>query len=296
VRSWLVIPVMGALTGAGAAGLGTELHVAACAALAGAALAATIRTLAGTSPASLCGAVLAPLLALALLADHGALDVRACLASAAAGWTIAELARTTSHPLVAMLPAAIGAVLSPALVPLVPLAGVRLVTAPWQRPGWVVVMPALGVVACTIATLAGIADDGALAMLAAHWFAAPRDPVPVSTLAARAGDALGPLVAVAALAGAVVAARVRLAELALAAWIAGALLVDLRAGAIGPTTLAAAALCTAVAVGRFAASIKLASGQALAGAVASALLLVPPVWATIEHGPADRVRVADASR
>jgi hypothetical protein len=280
-----VIPAAGVGSGVGAFALAVPVEVAVASGLAGAAFAAAVRALAGDSPASICATLVAPLLALALLADAGALDLRACFAVAAAGWTIAELARTTSHPLVAMLPATVGAVLAPALVPALVLAAARLVTAPWQRPGWIVVAPTLGVLGIVLAVLAGLAESGALATLGTPWFGAAPDAIAPTALAARAGAALGPLVAVAAVVGATLAFRFRLAELAIASWIAGAILVDLRAGTIGPSTLAVAALCTGLAVGRFAGSIRIASGQAFAGATAALLLLLPPAWSTIEHGP-----------
>ena len=120
-------------------------------------------------------------------------------------------------------------------------------------------------------------------------------------LAARAGEALGPLTAVAALAGLAIALRAfvvngaagtrlrafrpRRAELALVAWIAGAVLVDLRAGTIGAATFGLAALCAGLAVARLGALIRLAAGQAVVAATAGALLVVPPAWIAVEHGP-----------
>jgi hypothetical protein len=68
------------------------------------------------------------------------------------------------------------------------------------------------------------------------------------------------------------------ASLALAACAAGALLVDLRAGAIGPLTLGLAALAAGLGAARFAGQIRLPAGQALAGALVGLLLLLPPAW------------------
>lgn len=295
MKSWLVIPAMGAVCAGGAIGLGIAPLTALTAGLAGAALAAAIRALAGDSPASLSGAVIAPLLALAALAEHGVVHAPACLALAAACWTIIELARTTTSPLVAMLPATIAAVLEPAAVALVPIAGWRLVVAPWQRPRWIAAVPVAGGVAVLLAVLAGLAHDGALATLGAHWFGAPARAIAPADLAARLGQALGPLAAVAALAGLASVARARLAEIAAASCIAGALLVDLRAGTVAAITFGVAALCAGLAIGRFAATIRRVQLQAIAGATAGALVLVPPAWiaieARIEHGP----RVADAA-
>jgi len=295
VKSWLVIPALGAVCAGGAIGLGSPPLVALAAGLAGAALAAAIRGLAGDSPASLSGAVVAPLLALAALAEHGLVHASSCLAFAAACWTIVELARPTTSPLVAMLPATIAAILEPAAIALVPIAGWRLVIAPWQRPRWVIAVPIAGGVGVLLAVLAGTAHDGTLATLGTHWFGGPPHAVTPAHLAARIGHALGPLAAVAAAVGLAAVARLRLAALAALGCAIGTLLVDLRAGGVGAFTLGLAALCAGLAIGRFAATIRMVQLQAIAGATAGALVLVPPAWiaieARIEQGP----RVADAA-
>jgi hypothetical protein len=269
-------------------------------ALAGAAITAAIRALVGDSPASLTGAVIAPLLMIASLFDpglghgHGIELVRACVAIAAAAWTVVELARPTSSPLVAVLPAAIASILDPSFVALVAIAGARLMTAPWQRPRWVVAVPILGGLAVVLAVIAGTAHGGSLAALGDRWCGAPAHRIAAGSLATLAGDVVGPLTAVAALAGLAVLARLRHAEIAIAACVAGAILVDLRAGAIGPSLIAIAALCAGLAVGRVAGLIRLASGQAIVGAAVGVLLVVPPAWTAIERGP--RVAIEHASR
>src|SRR5205807_2083528 len=159
--------------------------------LAGAALAAVIRVLVGDSPAALTGAVLAPALAVASLADAGGETARAALALAAAGWTVVELARV---------------------------------------PGATVI--ALG---------------------------SPPAAVAPAALAALVGQTLGPITAVAALAGLACLPRARYAELALVAAAGGAALVDARAGAVGPATIGLAAVFSGLAVARFAAVIRLPS-------------------------------------
>ena len=93
--------------------------------------------------------------------------------------------------------------------------------------------------------------------------------------------ALGPLTAVAALAGLAGLVRARWAELAVAAAVAGAIGVDLRAAAVGPATLGLAALLAGLAIGRLAAMIRLASGQAITGATIGALALAPPAWTAL---------------
>ncbi len=272
---------MGVVTAAPAIALAGPLPGAA-AGIAGAALAAAVRALAGDSPASLVAAVLAPLLAVASFAEHHAIAVAPCIAVAAMAWTIVELARTTTSPLVAMLPATIAGVLEPAAIALVLLAGTRLVTAPWQRPKWAIAVPIAGGLAVMLAIIAGGAEHGTFGVLGASWFGAPH-AIAARALAAALGEAFGPLAAVAAVAGLALVARLRLAELAVIACAIGALLVDLRAGHPGPTTLAIGSLCAALAIGRFAAIIHLPRIQAVAGATAAAMLLLPPIWTVVER-------------
>ena len=279
--------------------------------LAGAALAAAIRALAGDAPASLVAAVLAPLLAIASFAEHVYIAVTPCIALAAIAWTIALLAKPTTSPLVAMLPATIAALLEPAAIALVPIAGTRLVQRPAAAnrgaavpiaakssasapvakraagsrlvapPQWSIAIPIAGGLAVMLAVIAGSAQSGAFATLGEHWFG-PRTQAAASITRAI-GDAIGPLTAVAALAGLFFLAKLRLAEVAVLACAVGAALVDLRAGFVGPATLGLASLCAAVAIGRFAAIIRLPNIQAVAGATVAVMLLVPPVWTVIER-------------
>src|SRR5512140_50197 len=130
---------MGVVCGGSAVALGVSPVVA----LAGAALAAVVRVLAGDSPAALTGAVLAPVLAVASFAEAGGDLARAAIALAAAGWTVTELARppdASPSPLVAVLPAAVAAILDPSFATLVAIAGARAITTvapPWPRSRWV---------------------------------------------------------------------------------------------------------------------------------------------------------------
>lgn len=284
MRSWLVIPAMAAIAGAAAMALGMTPALA----LTAAGLAAAIRVLAGNSPAALTGAVIAPLLAVASFAGAGGgVPVRAALALAAAGWTVTELGwpadapRPASSPLVAVVPAALAGILDPSFAALLAIAGVRLVTAPGRpRTRWVLCAPVAGALALALAGLAGTVWPA----LGAHWFGAAAHPVTASSLAATAeaaADALGPLTAVAALAGLTAVVRARWAELALAAAVAGAIGVDVRAAAVGPATIGLAGLVAGLAIGRLAAMIRLASGQAIAGATVGALALAAPAWSAL---------------
>lgn len=272
---------MGAVCGGAAVALGVSPVVA----FAGAALAAVVRVLAGDSPAALTGAVVAPVLAVASWAEAGGELARAAIALAAAGWTVTELARppgaqeATPSPLVAMLPAAIAGMLDPSFAVLVAIAGARLVSAPWQRPRWVLAVPIAGVLAIVLAVLAGAAWPS----FGARWFGAAAHPISVAALAELAGTKLGPITAVAALAGIAAIVRPRYAELAVAGVVAGAILADLRTGAFGPTSIGLAALLAGCAVSRLAAMIRMPAGQAIAGAAAGVLLVVPPAWTAVAH-------------
>ncbi len=290
---------MGAVCAAGAAGLG--VHAAApllALGLAGAAVAASIRALVGDSPASLTGAVLAPLLVVATVLDpaqaHGVALVRACIAIAAAGWTIVELARPTTSPLVALLPATIACILSPAYVALVAIAGARLMTAPWQRPRWAVGVPIAGALALVLALIAGLAYHGSLGALGDAWCGSARSPRGVASLAELLATTIGPLAAVAAIAGLSSLVRARHAELAAGTIVVGSVLVSVRSGAVDPSLLGITSVCAGLAVGRLAGTIRFAAGQAFAGAAIAALVLATPAWTVIEHG--SRVSRAHASR
>lgn len=279
----MVIPAMGAASSAAAAGLGVrnpELLVAL--GLAGAAMAAAQRALAGDSPASLTGAVLAPLLVVAMLLDGAFASpvhlARGALAIGAGAWTLVELARPTTSPLVALLPATIAAVLSPAYVALVPIAGSRLITAPWQRPRWAISVPILGALAVALAVIACIATRGSLAHFADAWTASPRAPIAAPLFLEHLALALGPIAAVAALGGLPSLGRPRHAEVAAGTIVLASLCVSARAGAVDPSVTGIAALCAGLAVGRLAGTIRLPTGQAFAGATIALLVLAAPAW------------------
>lgn len=291
----MVIPAVGIAAACAAAGLGATALIIPLG-LAAAALAGAVRGLAGDAPAYLAGAVVAPLVFLGSIFDPAVSGdgPRLVIAVAAAAWTVLELARPSASPLVAVLPATVAAVLDPSFVGLIGIAGARVMTAPWQRPRWALLVPASGVLAAVIALAAGAAHRGTLGALGDHWFGPRLHALSPASLAALAGDAVGPVTAVAAIAGVATLVRRRHAELAVAASIAGAILVDLRTGAVTPALIAVAALCAGIAVGRLAAQIRMVSGQAIAAVTVGALLVVPPAWTAIERSP--RVAHARASR
>jgi hypothetical protein len=281
VRSWYVIPALGGVAGGAALALGCTPWLG----LTGAALAAAVRALAGDTPAALTAAALAPVLAVASLAEAGAATPRAALALAGAAWAVAELARdrdATTPPIVALVPAAIAGVLDPSFVALVAVLGLRLRSLPTPRLR--VAVAVAGTLGIVLAVLAGTAWPE----LGARWFGGPARPVALPVLAVSAAITLGPLTSVAALAGLGTLVRPRCAELAVAVAVAGAVLVGLRAGALGPAAIGCAALLAALAIGRLVATIRVASGQAIVGATLGALLVLPPAWTAVAH----RSRVA----
>jgi len=273
MRPWLVIPaaaVVGAATGALLGGPLLAIALGAAAA----AITAAVRALLGDAPAALAAAVMAALIVVAI-AGAEAIGARPLLAIAGLAWTIAELARTTSSPMVAMLPALIAGIADATLVPLVPLAATRLVTAPWRRPRWVIAVPIAASLATLVAVLLLASPTGDA------W--AGRAFAPATPLAAQLA-LLGPFVVVAAACGLPsIAGRGRYVQVALVAALAGALLGDLRAGTAGGPTLALAALLTGLALGRLAGSIRLPLGQAVIVATLGAIIVLPPALLVVDH-------------
>src|SRR5205085_10371471 len=106
--------------------------------------------------------------------------------------------------LVTLLPATVAAILAPAGVPLVALAGIRVYRSHRAR-GWIAV-PIAGVLAIAIAAIAATRN--------ALWFV-PAHPVSPRESIYLLADALGPLAATAAFAGLVLAARTPIANVAL---------------------------------------------------------------------------------
>jgi hypothetical protein len=169
----------------------------------------------------------------------------------------------------------LAAVLEPAAIGLVPIAAVRLP----PRPPAVIAIPFVAVVGVVLAIAAGSSREGALADLGTLWYGTAPAPAALGPSLARLGDTLGPLIAVAAIAGAALLVR----NLAVVACVAGAMLVDVRAGVPGATTLGLAALASGIAVARLGATIRIASGQAIVTATCAAILLVSPTWLAISR-------------
>jgi hypothetical protein len=272
------VPVAGVAAGGLALASHSPVDAVAIAA-AGAAIAAAARALLGGSAAATCAVAIAALLgALGLLALPGVALVRAAAACAAGAFACAELVRPMTpdgSPWPAIGAAVLAGALDPSFAALLAIAGVRLVRGPWPRPRAALAVPCIGALAIALAAL-GVAHGGA-------WWAAWADraahPLDAARAATRIGDALGPITAVAALAGLVLAAaRGRYVAATLLAVAAGALAADVRAAAAGPATIALAALAAGVAIGRLAGMIRWPVAQACVAAAAGALVLVAPAW------------------
>ncbi len=148
-------------------------------------------------------------------------------------------------------------------------------------PRWVIAVPIAGAVLVVLAIITGTARDGALGSLAVSWYGPRGRDASAGASLFSLGDALGPLLVVAAGAGTITLARVHLASLAIVACAIGAVLVDLRTGATGAFTVGLAALCAGAGIARFAGMIRLRSGQAITAATCGVMLLVPPLWTLI---------------
>lgn len=275
MRSWIAIPTLGAACAGAAAGL-AALHATAvidwvlvvATGLCGAAITAAIRALAGDSLASLVAMVLAPLLAIATMLELGIATTHELIAIAAAAWTCVELSRPSTSPLVALLPAVVAGVLDTAFAPMAPIAAARVMTAPWQRPRWAIAVPIAGVI-------------GFVVRVGVYLSAQQQHGSDVAAYFAQVASALGPLMATVALVGLVWLVRPRHAEIALSASIAAACIIGVRSGVVTPPIVALAALSSGLAIGRFAALLRLAPGQAFVGVTAGTLLLLAPVWSVI---------------
>lgn len=272
----------------------------------GAALAAVVRMLAGDAPAAIVGALIAPLVAVAIYADAAAPTANQALALAAAGWAIVELVRPVSppsdpadpsdalaiSPVIAIIPAAIAGVLDPRFLALVAITGARITTIPrgvWRRPRWLIAIPIAGVLALAALALAATAWP----TLGARWLGAPH-PIAPRALAVLTADVLGPILSVAALAGLAALARPRYPLVGLTACTAGAIWLDLRTGSLGYATLGLAALLAALATVRLAGMIRIPSGQAITAAMIGGLAISPPAWTAVARRISPPAAIAHA--
>jgi hypothetical protein len=277
VRTWIAIPTLGAACAGVAAGLAALRGAAidpllvVAAGLAGASITGAVRALAQESPASLVAMILAPLLAITTIFELGIASARELVAIAAGAWTCVELARPSTSTFrsrtVALLPAGVATVLDPAFAIMTPIAAIRVLAA-WDRPRWAIAIPIVGVI-------------GLLVRIGVYESQTVGVSIDLATHATLVASALGPLLATTAIAGLVVLARPRHAELSLVLAIAFACVAGARANVVTPTLCALASLSAGLAIGRFAAQIRLAHGQAFVGATAAALLLIAPAWSIL---------------
>jgi hypothetical protein len=139
-----------------------------------------------------------------------------------------------------------------------------------------VVIPIAGTLAIGIALLAGCARGGIFAELWLAWTARSGTTPPLELLA-QAGDTLGPIAVIAALAGlAVCTSRGRFAAAAVVAVVIGAVAVDLASGTLGAATIAIAAAGAGVGLARLAATVRWPTGQSFVGATAGFMIVVAP--------------------
>jgi hypothetical protein len=283
-KTWLAIPIMAVACAGLTLALGRSSieapHVAIAIGALAAAAAACVRAFAGPSLAAAMTASAAAALAVLAVLDTTDIDVaRAALAGAAALFAIAELARplpVDASPLPAIGGAVVACALDPSYVALPLLAGTRLVLGPWARPRWSIVVPLAGTLAIGLALLAAAAERGIFAELWVAWAGQPRG-TPALDLLVQAGDTLGPIATVAALAGLVVCAlRGRYAAAASLVVAATAIAVALSLGTLGAAPLVVAALAAGVGLARLAATVRWPTGQTFVGATAGFLIVVAP--------------------
>jgi hypothetical protein len=141
-------------------------------------------------------------------------------------------------------------------------------------------VPIGGVVVSGLAVLAAWSRGGALARLELAWSGhLAHAPTHLLAIAGAAGNRLGPLAAVAAIAGlAQCAGRGRVAAAAVIGVAAFAALDTIAGATVAPSLAIVAALGAGVAVGRLAALVRLPIGQAVVGATAGFVLVAVPAW------------------
>ena len=278
LRPWLVIPAIGLASTAAAAASGRSLDEALATAALGAAIAAAIRAFVGPSAPAAIAAAAGALLGVLAFVELGDAPIRGALAGAAAMFAICELARAklpSASPLPAMGAALVAGVLDPSYVALFAVAGAHLVSTPWSRPRWVIALPIAGVLAIVLAAVAALLHGRVWTAWLGH---VPR-AIAIRTTIAGAGELLGPLTLVAAVAGlAICATRGRFAVAAVAAVVVGSIGVAFAGAAVASAIPIVAALGAGVAIGRLAAMIRWPVGQTFLGATAGFVMLVVPAY------------------
>jgi hypothetical protein len=240
-----------------------------------AAIAAVVRAFVGGSPAATVASTVAALLG-ALFALELPDLARPAFAAAAALFVVSEIVRpqpVDASPLPSIGAAVVAGVLDPSFIALVPVVGVRFILGPWSRPRGSIALPILGVLATALAILAG-----ALPMhdLWRVW-AARSGGLHQLDVVAQLGDIVGPIVAVAAVAGlATITSRGNYAIATVSAIVVGSIAVDLVTGSVGVASLACAAFGAGLGIARLTAMLRWPAGQAAVGAAAGFMMLVAP--------------------
>lgn len=198
-------------------------------------------------------------------------------------FAIAELARPMPpkwSPLPAVGASLLAALLDPSYIALPAIAGIRFMRGPWPQPRGSVALPIAGVLGIGLATIAALSHGGMFADLWLAWSARTPAHAPIPDVLARAGDLLGPISAVAALAGiATCATRGMFPATSVIGVAAGAIAVDLATGTLGTATPIVGALGAGVAIARLTTMVRWPAGQAFVGAAVGFMLVVAPALA-----------------
>jgi hypothetical protein len=276
VKSWIAIPVVAGVAAAIALAVQQPPESACAVAALAAALAAVVRAFVGGSAAATVASTVAALLG-ALFALELPDIARSAFATAAALFVISEIVRpqpVDASPLPSIGASLVAGVLDPSFIALVPVVGVRFILGPWSRPRGSILLPIVGVLATGLAILAATLPIDELWSV---WTGKMGSDANYLELATRFGDIVGPIAAVAAIAGfATMGARGHYAIASVAAVVVGAVAVDLETGSIGVATLACAAFGAGLGVARLTAMLRWPAGQAAIGAAAGFMMLVAP--------------------
>ncbi|HEX4453726.1 MAG TPA: hypothetical protein VH143_22805 [Kofleriaceae bacterium] len=273
-RPWLVIPVIAALSGAAIGAAARSVELALAAALLGAALAAAVRAFVGAGGIAAISAATGAALGVLGWFELATPSARAAIAGAAAMFAICELVRRSAEtsPWPAVGAGALAAVLDPTYAAL-PVVAVMVVVAslPRRLRRWSI---GLAIGCGAIAAVVAVVHVGG---------SAPRH---IGATLRAIGDGMGPLTAVAALAGIVqCASRGRLAAAATLGIVALIALIAVMTGREIPPVPIVGGLAAAVALGRLASLVRLPVGQAFVGVAVGFVLVVVPAWPLVASLP-----------
>lgn len=277
MKSWIAIPAVAVVSAALALAVQQPPEAACATAGLAAAIAAVVRAFVGASPAATVASTVA-----ALLGTLFALELtdiaRPAFAAAAALFVVSEIVRpqpVDASPLPSIGAALVAGVLDPSFIALVPVVGIRFILGPWSRPRGSIVLPIFGVLATGLAILSAFSWPELWGVWTGKMGS---DPIyNWLQLVEQLGDIVGPIAAVAALAGfATIASRGHYAIASVAAIVVGAIGVDIATGSISVATLSCAAFGAGLGIARLTAMLRWPVGQAAIGAAAGFMMLVAP--------------------